>query len=199
MNKMSIFLLIALAVVIFFLVKPSSKNESMATHKILLQQVEELGRLELVRYNIQDIVEYNKVRDWLPDSKTILMVSGEVISCIDLTLLTEEDIVVVDDSVSLLLPMPEICHVKIDHARSKVYDVKFGLWETPDLVDEAYREAESQIHNQALNMGLTSQSRETAVKLLSPILQSLGFNKISINFRFSALPYQEGRRDTLPR
>jgi hypothetical protein len=199
MNKTSIFLLVGLAIVIFFLVKPSKKNESKVVHELLLQQVEEIGRLELVRYNIQDIVEYEKMRNWLPNSRTILMVSGEVVACIDLALLTEDDITVEGDSVALLLPIPEICHVKIDHSRSKVYDVKFGLWDTPDLVDEAYREAEKEIHNKALEMGLVSQSRDSAVKLLTPILQALGFEKITINFRFTPLPEQNGRIDISPR
>lgn len=186
MKKTLVFVLIIFAIVLYLIVRPGEKSHSIATHNLILQQVEELGKLELVRYNIQDIVEYRKMREWLPNSKTILMVSGEVVSCVDLTLLTQDDITVIGDSVNILLPMPEICHVKIDHTRSRVYDVQFGLWDTPKLVDEAYRAAEESIYKQALDMGVAPQSRDSAVKLLTPILQALGYKKVSIYFQPTA-------------
>jgi len=197
MKKALLFALIVVAIIIYLIVKPGEKAHTVTTHNLLLQQVEDLGKLELVRYNIQDIVEYKKLRNWLPNSKTILIVSGEVISCVDLTLMTAEDISVVNDSVSLVLPVPEICHVKIDHSRSKVYDVQFGLWDTPDLVDEAYRLAEEQIHKQALDMGLASQSRDSAIKLITPIMHALGFKKVSIRFQPSAIG-EQGNNYHLP-
>lgn len=179
-----------IAVCIYLLLRPADKVKSEARHNMILRQAEELGRLELVRYNIQDIVEYKKMREWLPNSKTVLVVAGEVVSCIDLTLLRPEDITVEGDSVSIQLPMPEICHVSIDHSRSRVYDVRFGLWDTPQLVDEAYHEAENQIRRQANSMGLAGQSRDSAVKFMTALLHTLGFKKVKVTFGQTAYSEQ---------
>lgn len=183
MRKTLIFIMSAVVVVcLVLLIRSNLKVNSFSRHDMILKQAEELGRLELVRYNIQDVLEYKKMRQWLPNSKTVLVVSGEVVSCIDLTLIRPEDVTVIGDSVSLRLPLPEICHVSIDHSRSQVYDVQFGLWDTPKLVDEAYKEAESSIRREATNLGLSEKSRDSAVKLMTTFLKTLGFRKVSIRF-----------------
>lgn len=184
MKKGIIVILAAIAIVcVILLVKASIKVKAVATHDMILRQTEELGRLELVRFNIQDILEYKKMREWLPGSKTVLIVSGEVVSCVDLTLLRPGDVAVAGDSVSITLPVPEICHVGIDHSRSRVYDVRFGLWDTPKLVDEAYNEAENSIRREAENMGLAEKSRDSAVKLMTAFLRTLGYGKVSVGFK----------------
>jgi len=175
--------IVALIALIIFLLKGSPKNEVHMTHDVIIHQIEELGNLEVVKYNIQDIMEYTKMRRWLPNSKTSLQISAEVIACVDLTQIEKDDIYTNKDSVSLILPIPEICHHKIDHSRSRVYNVEYGFWETANLVDEAYKEAERHIYQEAINMGIAKESRQNAVKVLTPILRGLGFTKIHIGFR----------------
>jgi len=175
--------IVSLIALIIFMVKGKKESEVHITHDVIIHQIEELGKLEVVKYNIQDIIEYKKMRKWLPNSRTSLKVAGEVIACVDLTRIEAGDIYTKGDSVSLTLPIPEVCHHKIDHSRSQVYYVEYGLWETADLVDEAYREAEHHIYQEALKMGIASESRENTIKVLTPILRGLGFTKIFIGFR----------------
>lgn len=180
-------ILLGLIALILYLVKSSGKEERIyVSHDIVVQQIEELGNLEVVKYNIQDVVQYEKVRTWLPNSKASLMVGGEVIACVDLTKIRQEDIVTDKDSVSLILPIPEICHYKVDHSRSRVYNVEYGLWETAKLVDAAYAQAEEQLYQSALKMGIAEESRGNAIKVLTPILRGLGFTKIHIGFKTAA-------------
>lgn len=174
---------IALISIIYFMVKPNEPEKIVVTHDMILEQVEEIGKLELLKYNIRDIIEYKKERSWLPNSKTALIVVGEIVACIDLSKILRDDIVIKNDSINLTLPLPEICYSKIDHTRSRVYDVKYGLWEAHELVDEAYKEAETQIHNQTINMGIITDSKQSAIKILTSLLNSFGFKKISINFK----------------
>lgn len=175
--------IIAIIALIVFLLKGPNKNEVHISHDLVVHQIEELGNLEVVRYNIQDMMEYTKMRRWLPNSRTSLKVVGEVIACVDLTRIEKDDIYTKGDSVSIILPVPEICHHRIDHSRSRVYDIEFGLWESANLVDEAYKEAEKHIYQEAISMGIAEESRENAVKALTPILRGLGFNKIYIGFK----------------
>jgi hypothetical protein len=182
----SLLLLVAIGIILYFLYK-SYKDDKAAqisvTHDMLVQQIEELGRLEVVRYNIQDLMEYEKKRKWFPNSKTSIKIVGEVTGCVDLRMIRAEDIFTKQDSVSIILPDPEICNCKIDHSKSKVYNVEYGLWETEEIVDEAYREAEKKLYKEAQNMGIAKESRANAIKVLTPLLRGLGFKKIHIGFK----------------
>lgn len=172
-----------IALIIYLLKSDVKEERTIVSHAIVVQQIEEMGKLEVVKYNIQDMMEYEKVRKWLPNSRATLKIVGEVIGCVDLTLISEQDIVTEGDSVSLMLPMPEICHYKIDHSRSRVYNMEYGLWETAEVVEDAYRKAEDQIYQQAQSMGIEKESRENTIKVLTPILRGMGFTKIYIGFK----------------
>ncbi|MFV0469762.1 MAG: DUF4230 domain-containing protein [Dysgonomonas sp.] len=179
-------LLACVAIAVFYLTKcagKEKKEEAHISHEMVLTQIESLGNLQVVKYNIQDIVEYEKTRTFLPNSKTALIVVGEVTGCIDLTKIKQGDIETIGDSVSITLPDPEICTVKIDHSRSRVYNVQFGLWEEARLIDEAYAYAEKQIEAEARKMGIAVDCRENTQKVLHPILSALGFKKIDIRFK----------------
>lgn len=167
----------------YWLTSRGKAEEVYVNHSMVVQQIEGLGKLEVVKYTIQDIMDLEKSRRWLPNSKTSLKVVGEVIACIDLTKVTKDDIYSSKDSVSLLLPLPEICHYKVDHSKSSVYNIDFGLWETTQLVDEAYRRVEVHLYNEALKMGIADESRANTIKVLTPILQALGFKRIYIGFK----------------
>lgn len=175
--------LLADAALIVYLMSSSKKDQTYVSHDVVVSQIEELGNLEVVKYNIQDLMDYKKVRRWLPNSKASLKVVGEVIACVDLTQLDKGDIYTWKDSVSLVLPVPQICHYRVDHSRSQIYNIEYGLWESAELVDEAYKAAEEHIYQQAINMGIAQESRANAIKALTPILRGLGFTKIHIRFR----------------
>ncbi len=176
--------ILALVALIIYLLKSDSKNDrSIATHSMIIQQVEEMGKLEVVKYTIQDVMTFEKVRQWLPNSKATLKIVGEVIACVDLTLIGENDIVTQGDSVSLTLPMPEICHYKVDHSQSRIYNIEYALWEAAEVTDNAYKNAEEHIYEQAKNMGIEKESKENTIKVLTPILRGMGFTKIHIGFK----------------
>lgn len=187
MKKYIPYLIILIVALIFikFCAKKDETETVHVSHNMVVQEIETLGRLEVVKYNIKDVIEYEKVRNWLPNSRTALIVSGEVIGCIDLNKLNEEDIYTSKDSISIILPAPEICSFKIDHSKSRVYNIENGWWETTDLIDEAYRHAERQLFNQAEKMGLTMDSKINTEKVLKPLLRNLGFKRIHIEFHDS--------------
>lgn len=152
------------------------------THSIIVDKIESMGKLEVVKYNIQDIIEYKKMRQWLPNAKTALLINGEIIACVDLSKITENRVVISGDSVLLHLPPPEICHVKVDHSTSRVYDMTYGLWETTSLMDEAYKHAEKELIRQAKKIELTQKARENTTLVLTPLLSAFGYNHIIIMF-----------------
>jgi hypothetical protein len=176
---------IILGIMVMYLINEKKNSTVQISHDMILQKIESLGNLEVTKYSIQDMMEYKKVRRWLPNAKTALIVSGEVICCVDLTKLKAEDIEVSEKTIRIQLPSPEICHVKIDHSKSRVYNMEYGLWESADIVDDAYTFAEKQLNEKAKQLDMLSQSRDNTVNLLRPILQAMGFEEVIITFKSS--------------
>ncbi|GAB3251217.1 hypothetical protein GCM10027347_09510 [Larkinella harenae] len=162
-----------------------TKKES-TTQTVVLQEVTELGKLELVKYRFKDIVEHQLVREWLPNSKAVLIVEGEAVGCLDLTKIKPEDITTQGDSLIVHLPEPELCSYKIDHRRSRVFNTEYAFFEEAQLVSEAYRRAESQIRQSAVNSGILDQTRQNADKILKPMLERISGKKVFLTTRMKA-------------
>jgi hypothetical protein len=160
---------------------PGEKQpEVIVNHNTILTTVEELGKMELVRFNFKDVVEYEKnVSRWVPNSKVVLIVTGEAVGCIDFTKLTEHDILFHGDSlVQISLPEPELCYYKIDHSKSKVFSKENTYFQDADLVQESYRYAEENVRNAAINSGILRQTQVNAEKVLKPILEEVTGRKV---------------------
>ncbi|WP_076672435.1 DUF4230 domain-containing protein [Pontibacter indicus] len=154
--------------------------EVIVNHNTILTTVEELGRMELVRFNFKDVVEYEKeVSRWIPNSKVMLIVTGEAVGCVDFTKLTEQDIHFQGDSlVQISLPEPEVCYYKIDHNKSKVFSKENTYFQDADLVQESYRYAEANVKEAAINSGILQQTKVNAEKVLKPMLEEITGRKV---------------------
>ena len=153
------------------------------TQSIILKEVTALGKLELVKYTFKDIVEHEQVNTFLPNANAVLIVEGEATGCIDLTQIIAANIVTDGDSVTVQLPKPELCGWKINHDRSRVYDTRFSFLNESQLVSDAYRQAERQVKQSALNSGLLEQTRRNADRMLRPLLERISGKKIRLEFR----------------
>lgn len=153
----------------------TSQEDVQVTHNTVLSKIEDLGRMELVRYNFKDIVEYKKeVSQWLPNSKSVLIVAGEAVGCIDMSRITRQDIALTNDStITVKLPEPEICYFKVDHDKSKVFAMENTYFQDAELVDDAYKYAEKNVRTAALNSGILEQTAANADKILKPMLEGL--------------------------
>lgn len=156
-----------------------TEDKITVTHNTVLTKVEALGRLELVRYNFKDVVEYKKEIQFLPDSRSVLIVSGEAVGCLDLSKVRKQDIVFPDDSTMLVyLPKPEICYSKIDHAKSKILFMENTYFQDAELVDEAYKYAEKNIARSANHSGILKQTERNAERMLKPLLEAFSGRKV---------------------
>ena len=145
------------------------------THNTVLTKIEGLGRMELVRYNFKDVVEYNKeLSRWLPNSKSVLIVAGEAVGCIDMSQVNKQDIAFTNDStITIRLPEPEICYFKVDHNKSKVFAMENTYFQDAALVDDAYKFAEKNVRQSALSAGILEQTAQNADKILKPMLEGM--------------------------
>ncbi|MFA4868237.1 MAG: DUF4230 domain-containing protein [Pedobacter sp.] len=162
--------------------KWSLKTTVESKHQLLVDRVEAMGKLELVKYRISDVLEHKNKTPFLPDASVLLIIKADAVGCIDLTKIKSEHIQVYGDSAVVQLPQPEICYIKIDHKASRVYDTKMAFFREADLVDEAYKSAEQQIYNEVRKSDILQQTRSNALHVLAPILKGLGYNKVTLTF-----------------
>lgn len=162
--------------------KKDNGENTITTHREVLEKVEAIGKLELVRMNIRDVMEHKIVREWLPNAEAVLIINGEAVGCIDLQKIKSEDINISKDTLMIKLPDPEICYCKIDHTKSKVYETKNDFFSGSKLVDGAYAAAEKQLRQTVLNAGILDQTKTNAVVLLKPFFETLGFKHTLIYF-----------------
>ncbi len=175
--------LILLVAGYFFISKKFSISTSVESkHQLLVEKIEAIGKLELVRYQISDVLEHKNKTDFLPEASVLLIVKAEAVGCIDLTKISKEDIEINADTAVVNLPQPEICYVKIDHKNSRVYDTKMAFFREAGLVDEAYKAAERHVTAEVKKSSILAQTKTNATNVLKPILEGLGYKTVRFTF-----------------
>ena len=157
-------------------------KDIQTTHNIVLKEMTVLGKLELAKFTFRDVVEQNLVRDFLPDPKAILIVQGEAIGCIDLSKVQAKDISTDNDTIIVKLPQPELCSYKIDHSKSKIFQTEYAFMNEDLLLDEAYKRAEKQIYQSAIDSGILEQTKQNANLVLKPLFENLTGKKVTLKF-----------------
>jgi hypothetical protein len=157
----------------------TKKEQVVITHSTILQEVESLGKLELIKYHFKDVVEFEKEDySWLPSSKVVLIAAGEAVGCIDLKKITSKDIIEDSSSIVITLPAPELCYFKIDHEQSKVYDLQYTYFQDKNLIDHAYKAAEKQLKEAALQLEILEKTGQNAEIILKPLLEKTSGKKV---------------------
>lgn len=173
----------------WFLFRSGSENTTIETNDVAITEIKTIGKMELVKMNVKDVLEYTIKRDYLPDSKVLLVVSGEIAGCIDLTKLNPSAIKHQDSLVKIMLPKPEICYFKIDHQRSKIYNATtyFLLDNEMELTQLAYKKAESYFQSDSINQLVFKQTEENAGKILKPLLEKITKKQVELSFDKASL------------
>jgi hypothetical protein len=190
MNKLratiQIISFIAIPLAIYLLYLQFTKKEpieTVVTNNMVVEKIESIGKLELCKYFIKDVVEQKEVKDWyLPNSKVIVIISGEVTGCIDLKKIDSNSVSILTDKIRIKLPAPEICYVKINHQESKVYDIKNEFFDKAKLIDKAYSLAEKNILDGAIKMKIYDQTKSNAQITLKPLLEGFTGKTVELYF-----------------
>lgn len=171
---------------LFFYIKHQfTVSRTEITETGMVQKITSMGKLELVKYTMKDIVEQKEIHPILPDSRVLFLAVGEVTACIDLTKVKRADIIQKGDSVVVFLPQPEICYAVLDHQKSKVYDIR-GAWfqeSAKDMVEAVYKIAEKKILDNAKQMDVVGMARQNAQLIFKPLLEGISGKTVILNFR----------------
>jgi len=158
-----------------------------ASQPTVVRQIQQLQRLETVRYTMDKIISGERDSVYLPkflvSDRLLLVVHGEVIGGVDLSKLQSHDVSVRGRTVTVHLPSPEILVTRVDNAKTRVYSRDTGLFSSPDpnLESEVREEAEHQLQQAAEQDGILKTAGENARSALTTILTGLGFERVEFS------------------
>lgn len=152
----------------------------------ILNRIQQLERLETVRFYMDKIVSGEHETPYLPEflagDRLLLIVHGEVIAGIDLSKVQADDIIVRDKTLTVRIPKAEVFTVRIDNERTRVYSRETGLFSRvdPNLETEVRRAAERQLREAAMEEGVLKIADKNAHATLTRLLEGLGFQQIKL-------------------
>lgn len=154
---------------------------------VMVEKITAMGKLELVKYSMKDVLEKKQVHTILPDERVLFVAVGEVTACIDLTKVTKQNITrnQGDSVVTVTLPQPEICYAKLDHQRSKVYDVSGVILPstTQAMIEDIYKLAEKRLLDNAKQQNITGLARQNAQLIFKPLLEGISGKTVVLKFK----------------
>jgi len=181
-------IIIGFLIFLFFYMKHQfTAVRSEVTEDVMVEKITSMGKLELVKYSMKDVLEKKQIHTILPDERVLFVAVGEVTACIDLTKVARKDIIqnAAQKTVTVILPQPEICYAKLDHQRSKVYDVSGVILPstTQAMIEDIYKLAEKSLLENAQQMDITGKARQNAQVIFKPLLEGVSGKTVILKFK----------------
>ena len=125
---------------------------TVLTREGVLQQIQQLNRLESTAFYIDTIVQTQKAGRWYflwqDAQRGLFIAQGKVLAGIDLNKLTAQNVQVLDDKVILTLPPVEI--LSVDLAKLEVYDLQTGNLGLHPIDNSVFAEVQQRAKQQVL-------------------------------------------------
>ena len=174
-------------------IKCSSKKESSNLQQVLgLQKMSDMVTSE---YVVTKIIKANDDKTWykLGDRKILMTCKASLVAGIDLSKLTEKDIQIDGENISITLP-----HAKLLYLNIKPEDIRTAYQDISAFRDnfssqeknELAAQAEKQIRSSADSLGIFVTAETNATLFINNFLQKEGFKNIRINFSSVKSPLQ---------
>ncbi len=181
-------IIVGFLIFLFFYMKHQfTAVRSEVTEDVMVEKITSMGKLELVKYSMKDVLEKKQIHTLLPDERVLFVAVGEVTACIDLTKVARKDIIqdAAQKTVTVVLPQPEVCYAKLDHQRSKVYDVSGVILPstTQAMVEDIYKLAEKRLLDNAQQMDITGKARQNAQVIFKPLLEGVSGKTVILKFK----------------
>jgi hypothetical protein len=200
-SRLAIALVIVVAVIglsfvavigLFLLHRTQPKITSTAT---VVLQIQSLSELVTVKYVIEKVVpleapkpntvEHLPVISGLRDDKIILLAHGVVKAGVDLGKLTNSDVNISGEKITLTVPSAHVTDAYLDERNTQVLDRQTGLLRSFDknLERTARQYALGEIQRGARQNGIEREANDRAHEQLTRLLKSLGYKEVVIRSR----------------
>ena len=155
------------------------------TSAVALEGIQKLDQLDTVRMTQSVVVTKEtggtELRRFLTGEEVILVAVGDVEAGVNLSDLTEQDVRVEEDTVTLNMPEPEISSVALDEEETRLYDRDQGLLRLradETLVEEARQEAQDELEAAARQNDIRATAERNAEDTVRTFLTTLGYEEV---------------------
>ncbi len=155
------------------------------TSAVALEGIQKLDRLDTVRMTQSVVVTREtggtELRRFLTGEEVILVAVGDVEAGVNLSDLTEEDVQIEENVVTLNMPEPEISSVALDEEETRLYDRDQGILRLradETLVEEARREARDELEAAARQNYIRATAESNAEDTIRAFLTTLGYEQV---------------------
>ncbi len=173
--------------------KCSSTKEPSKMQQVLgLQKMSDLATAE---YVVTKIIKANDNQTWykIGNRKILMTCKASLAAGIDLSKLTEKDIHIDGENISITLPHAKLLYINIKPEDIKTVYQDVSLFRnnfSAQEKDELAAQAEKQIKGSADSLGILVTAETNATIFISNFLQKEGFKNININFSSAKNPLQ---------
>jgi hypothetical protein len=150
----------------------------------VVREIQELSELVTVKYSIQKVVGLEEDKVPFGSERILLLVQGEALGGVDLSLLSTNDVhVSADNIVTARLPRPKVMHVYVDEKQTRVWDRSKTWWTPwepydPQLEQKARLAALESIQTAAVQMGILSNAQDNAQTSIRKLLRTAGVESV---------------------
>ena len=175
---------------------PFAESTTVRSEPALLKSITSLSRYEAASGSFQVIVDLSRKARYLPSfiegTDTLFVGQGSVIAFVDFSQLGSKDIRVSPGrtAVTVRLPDPRLEPAALNIRRSYVFAQQQGLLNrignffsgNPDSQQQVYLAAQQKIQAAASQSPLRAQAETNTRGMLTSMLHSLGFSRVTVIF-----------------
>jgi hypothetical protein len=155
------------------------------TSPVVVEGIRDLNQLATVRLTESVLITGESGGTGLEriffGERVLLVAVGEVEAGVDLANMSEEDVHIDGDRVTIRLPEPEILSTSLDEDETDVYDRDFGplnFRPNDELVEEARDEAVERVEEAARENDVLDSARRNAEDSIRAFATTLGFEEV---------------------
>ena len=150
----------------------------------IVKQVQQLSELVTVRYTVEKVIGMTEDKRPMGSESILLLVQGRVMAGVDLSGLTQYDVIKSGKSVKVRIPAARVTEAFLDEKYTKVWDRHITWWTPwvpydPELEHKARLAAIADVRQAALDMGILKQAQQNAETAIRRFLQALGFETVT--------------------
>ncbi len=180
------FKIVSILVLSLLLVGCGAEEQPQVTGAGVLQRIENLSRLETVRYRIETVVQLKREGEWgmlnIGGQEILMVVNGTVTAGVDFDKLNEDSITVSEDGNAITMELPAVEILSSSVGESEVYNFEAGAFTEldPAFQEEARSLGSVQIQQVACRDEIFQRANENAQQEVRQLLELSGFESVDI-------------------
>lgn len=166
-----------------------------AQQPAVIKEVQSLGRLQTVAFNLEKVIDARSQGQWLPgllsqvlppgltQDRVLLVMAGRVTAGVDLAGVGPDQVRVDGKALRLRLPAASLFEVEVDEQHTYVYDRTTGLLAPTNrqLESQARQAGEQKLRQAACQGEILAQAKANAQSQLHALFTAAGFTAVTLD------------------